>query len=244
MLKSSAAKALNSLLRGTNCVDKKRYRDSYRHYSIFTSNSKSRYQQKNRHCAYLLHLKFSDSASDSSYISAPDKQDNSIRENNSTNQDLKSSVHNNNTSIFEYVERMDILSVEIENIRNFSIIAHIDHGKSTLADSMLQLTGNITEKDRKRGQVLDQLKVERERGITVKAQTATMIFRDDRDDKKYLINLIDTPGHIDFSYEVLSFHFKAIYVLHCLSFFAWHIYLYIHIYRCQGHWRVAKELFY
>ena len=118
------------------------------------------------------------------------------------------SVHNNKISIFEYVQNLDILSVEIENIRNFSIIAHIDHGKSTLADSMLQLAGNITEKDRKRGQVLDQLKVERERGITVKAQTATMIFRDDRDDKKYLINLIDTPGHIDFSYEV-SFSLKV-----------------------------------
>ncbi len=81
------------------------------------------------------------------------------------------------------------------------MIAHVDHGKSTLSDCILQITGNISEKDRKKGQVLDTLKVEQERGITVKAQTASMIYLDERTNTKYLLNLIDTPGHIDFSYE-------------------------------------------
>jgi translation elongation factor EF-4 len=66
--------------------------------------------------------------------------------------------------------------IPMSNIRNFSVIAHVDHGKSTLSDCLLQLTGNITEADRAKGQVCDTLKVERERGITVKAQTASMIF--------------------------------------------------------------------
>jgi small GTP-binding protein len=72
-----------------------------------------------------------------------------------------------------------------------------------LADAILQSTGNIDENERKRGQVLDSLQVERERGITVKAQTASMLYTDKRTNKTYLLNLIDTPGHVDFSYEVI-----------------------------------------